>query len=382
MKPSVDEIRRELDRIVEADFLSPQERALLRRIVERTVDGDIGRLYQKALAEDLGIASAKQIGVIATQLRAKLADHYRSSQGLPAVLIELPDRGYEARFSYRQPAVLAERGRPAPGRQCQGGDRSAAPCLARASRSSSSDRALEAEPGHPLILALKAYCHATRALYGTYPRVGSRDGRGIVNETRGAADSSLGELVRRGVRPHGAALGLAGRGGVVHPGDCRERRRGAVSTLVHGLPVVAGPGRRGRGAAARRGSRSHDSPIVRADLAAVQIYAGRFDDAEETIKTAFALFGERSHYLLHVHRAVLHEARGDSAGALATIEQVPLKWPRTAITLGLRALFSGLSGDRRTARRHFAEAQGGPGGCRPLRSGRPARPSRRSALAT
>ena len=54
MKPPVDEIRRELDRIVEAGFLSPQERALLQRIVERTVDGDIGRLYQKALAEDLG----------------------------------------------------------------------------------------------------------------------------------------------------------------------------------------------------------------------------------------------------------------------------------------------------------------------------------------
>jgi hypothetical protein len=102
-------------------------------------------------------------------------------------------------------------------------------------------------------------------------------------------------------------------------------------------------------------SRTHDSPIVRADLAASQIYAGQLNDAEETIHTAFALFGPRTHYLLYVHLAILHEARDEGAAALAAIDRVPLKWPRTTITLGLRALFSGLTGDRRTARRHYAK---------------------------
>jgi hypothetical protein len=37
---------------------------------------------------------------------------------------------------------------------------------------------------------------------------------------------------------------------------------------------------------------------------------------------------------------------------------VPLKWPQTTITLGLRALFSGLAGDRKTARRHFTKLRG------------------------
>jgi Flp pilus assembly protein TadD len=102
-------------------------------------------------------------------------------------------------------------------------------------------------------------------------------------------------------------------------------------------------------------SRAHDSPVVRADLAAHQIYAGHLRDAEETIASAFALFGQRTHYLLHVHSAILHEARGDGAAAIAAIDRIPLMWPVTTVTLGLRALFRGLAGDRRTARRHFVK---------------------------
>jgi serine/threonine-protein kinase len=105
-------------------------------------------------------------------------------------------------------------------------------------------------------------------------------------------------------------------------------------------------------------SLAYDSPIVRADLAINQIFAGHYDDARETIESAFAVFGERTHYLLHVHKAILHEALGDAATAAAVIDRVPLKWPQTTITLGLRALFSGLAGDRKTARRHFTKLRG------------------------
>lgn len=85
------------------------------------------------------------------------------------------------------------------------------------------------------------------------------------------------------------------------------------------------------------------------------MFAGLYDEAEETIATARELFGDRTHYLLYVHLAILREARGDAKGALEALAQAPLKWPRTSITLGLRALFSGLAGDRRRARYHFGQ---------------------------
>ena len=99
MKPPADEIVREVERILRSNLLSPQERALFRRIIRRTLEGDTSQLYQKALADELGIANAKQIGVVATRIRSKLADHYRRLPSEPGVQIEVSSRGYEALFS-------------------------------------------------------------------------------------------------------------------------------------------------------------------------------------------------------------------------------------------------------------------------------------------
>ena len=74
---------------------------MLRHIVERTLDNEVRRLYQKALAADLGIDSPKQIGVIATRLRTKLADFSARPEMATGVRIDLPPRGYEARFTRR-----------------------------------------------------------------------------------------------------------------------------------------------------------------------------------------------------------------------------------------------------------------------------------------
>ena len=46
---------------------------------------------------------------------------------------------------------------------------------------------------------------------------------------------------------------------------------------------------------------------------------------------------------------------GTSARASAAINNVPLKWPKTAITLGLRALFMGLNGEYQAARWHLSK---------------------------
>jgi Tfp pilus assembly protein PilF len=217
------------------------------------------------------------------------------------------------------------------------------------------DKALAIAPEQPLLLSLKAYCYATRALYGTIPRQDLERAAAIVERTRVVEE-----------RPWESWFAQACVQMALH-WDWRGARGSfdRAITLSGGnaqyqpwyTAFLASQGEAAKAAALLRVSvsRVHDSPIVRADLAANQVFAGQYDEAEETITTACALFGPRTHYLLFVHLAILREARGDGQGALDALAQVPLKWPRTSITLGLRALFSGLAGDRRTARRHFVK---------------------------
>jgi hypothetical protein len=352
LKPTVDEIQRELERISRSNLLSPQERALLQSIVQLTIAGEVSQLYQKALADELGIASAKQIGVIATRLRTKLAEYYRVSQDVPSVQIELPERGYEARFFHRPPLfalsdkvqLLVANAKAAIDQRTLPGAAASLKFLAEA---------IEIEPRHPLLLALQAYCHATRALYGTYPRADLETAARIIDGTRVADmrpwESWFAEAcVHMALRWDWPAAQEAFDRAIAASG-------GAARYQPWYMAFLACQGRAAEAVPLLRlaVSRAHDSPIVRADLAAAQIYARAYDEAEDTIRTALTLFGARTHYLLHVHHAILQEAKGDSAAALATITAIPLKWPRTTVTLGLRALFSGLAGDRTTARRHL-----------------------------
>src|SRR5262245_42326782 len=103
MNPADHDVVRELERLGHAGFLSRQELRLLSQIVTLTLAHETDRLYQKGLADELGIESPKQIGVVATRLRDKLGDHYRTLPASPLVRIELLPRGYGARFMYRPP---------------------------------------------------------------------------------------------------------------------------------------------------------------------------------------------------------------------------------------------------------------------------------------
>src|ERR1051325_3202912 len=110
LQPLRDEVLREVARISQSGRLSSQERALFRRIVDHTLAGEAPQLYQKALAEELAMPNAKQVGVVATRLRAKLADYQRAPSTDSRLVILLSDRGYEAWISYRQPTyTLSER---------------------------------------------------------------------------------------------------------------------------------------------------------------------------------------------------------------------------------------------------------------------------------
>lgn len=352
MSPSRQDVLRELDRVTRLELLSPQERGFLTHVVRKTLSGDTERLYQKALAEDLRIDSVKQIGVIATRVRAKLTEHYRSTGSAAPIQLDLPARGYEARFFHRPPHfALDERVQVLLTDAKAAIDQRSLPGAAAALKFI--DRALAIEAGHPLVLALKAYCHATRALYGTYARGDLEIAERIVEEARLAearpweswfAEACVQMALHWDWKAAGAAFEQAM---VLSGGDAQYQpwytaylvcqRRAEEATALMRVAV----------------SRAYDSPIARADLASAQIYAGRYAEAADTIDTAIQLFGTRAHYLLHVHRSILLEAGGRSRDALTAIEKAPLRWPRTAVTLGFRALYSGLAGDRQTARRHM-----------------------------
>jgi tetratricopeptide (TPR) repeat protein len=351
-----DEVLREVARISQSGLLSQQERLLLRTVVERTLDSQLDRLFQKALAEDLNMPDAKQVGVVATRLRSKLAEIQRTDT-TAAVTITLPNRGYEAWFAYRQPAYAADaRIQLASANARAAIDQRTLPGFAKAL--DHLNAGLAGAPDHPLLLALKAHCHTTRALYGSGARADLEAAQALVTNAPATPrpwESHFAEgCVQMALHWNWAAAKAAFDRAIV-------LSHGVARFLPWYTAFLASQGRAAEAVPLLRQavSQSHDSPIVRADLAANQIYAGHYRDALDTIDTAFSLFGERTHYLLHVHRAILQEAIGDATAAARTIEHVPLKWPQTTVTLGLRALFSGLAGDRRTARRHLAKLRAG-----------------------
>jgi Tfp pilus assembly protein PilF len=351
------EILGEVARIAHSGVLSPQERALLRLIVERTLDGNTGQLYQKALADELTIENAKQVGVVATRIRTKLSRYYEQATGSSTLHISLSDRGYEALFTYRQTAlVLGERARRAVANGKAALDQRTLPGIASAIKHLRAADAEATETERTLLRALTALCHATRAMYGTYPATDLKKAEAIIADVKASPGSRPWEswfaeaCVHMALHWDWPAADLAFERAIALSG-------GVARQLPWYTAFLASQGRAHEAVPLLQAAVSqwYDSPIVRADLAGIQIFAGHYEDAHETIQTAFSLFEERTHYLLHVHKAILHEARGDSAAAATVIEQVPLKWPQTSITLGLRALFSGLAGDRKTARRHFTK---------------------------
>lgn len=357
MTPTRDEIRRELERLVGSSVLSPQERRLLETIVFHSTDGDPSRLYQKALAADADINNVRQIGVVATRIRGKLRAHYDGVTPSPTLQILLSDRGYEANFVYRHAQrPLGDAAMLAIANARAALDQRTLPGVAAALKYV--EQAHAADHDHPLPLSVKAQCHSTRALYGVDARTDLLEAEAIVNRIGPGADRPWEYwFARASVRMtlhwdwDGAEADFA-QAITLSNGDARfnawhtallAARRRTTEAVEH-LRVAV--------------SRTPDSPIVRADLAINQIYANQLEEAEHTIRTALALFGRRAHYLLYVHLAILHEARGDNARAVDAIHRVPLAWPKTAITLGLRALFTGLNGQRGIARWHLSKLRG------------------------
>ena len=82
------------------------------------------------------------------------------------------------------------------------------------------------------------------------------------------------------------------------------------------------------------------SAYSRGDLALGQIMLGQLDAAADTLRTAFELF-PKGHYLPYVYLALLHEARGDFAGAVRALSDVPVKSDESVLIAGLASIGTG-----------------------------------------
>lgn len=347
------EIARALAHAARSAGLTVQERSLLEHLVKHTVAGDTARLYQKAIAEDLKMPTpdGRQVGVVAARLRAKLREC--PSPGGDALRIALAERGYAVDFFFPHVAhSLDDATRLAVANAKAALDQRTIPGANAALRHLA--HAFAATPDHPLHRALEALCYATRAMYGTSPRSDLERAERILQPTTASVrpwEAVFTEAcVRMALHWDWEGAGRAFDRAIAMSGGVAEQHPWYTAFLASQCRAhEAVPHLRKAVTAA------FDSPIVRADLAINQIFAGQLDDAQETLDTAFALFGERAHYLLFIHQAILLEARDNPRGAAEAIVLVPLSWPHTAITFGLRALFSGLSGKRGRAYRKFIE---------------------------
>jgi tetratricopeptide (TPR) repeat protein len=105
---------------------------------------------------------------------------------------------------------------------------------------------------------------------------------------------------------------------------------------------------------------AYDNNFTRAELAFIQILAGRLDEAEATLRLIEHVSGseesDRFAYLPtpYGQTALLNAARGDFEKAAHVLKYVPESHYRHALTLGLQCLFTGLAGRGQRAQEDYA----------------------------
>jgi Tfp pilus assembly protein PilF len=208
--------------------------------------------------------------------------------------------------------------------------------------------ALEEHPDHPRILSLKAMVHADRGMVGRHPRTELETAESLIEKAKAHGYTWECSLVEAWIR---ACLYFDWAGAEVLFDRAIEASHGEAkyhplyaAFLVSQLRAEEAI----RILEAAVMHFSHDVVATRSDLVISQIIAGRLDDAEVTLRSALELF-PRAHYLLYIHLATLHEARGNYKEAARAIQEVPITALESTLAIGLRYLFIGLSGDREEA---------------------------------
>ncbi len=336
--------------------LAPAELRLLAYLVEETLAGRSDRLHQRTIAADVFGRDIVQfnpradstVRTTAGNLRAGLSGYY-GARGLNDPLhIELTPGTYIPAFHRRAPLSEAGanhlwRARATMEARTVSGYSAAVKHL---------DAVLAEKPGYSLALALKAEALGSQAIHGACPLPNLERARVCaalaLDQPRPVWQAWLAQAIVE------QALEWNWRRAEEAYGKARELSGGEAAMNVWYNAFLAGRGQPDRGAAHLQRAVDHfgySNATCLGDLSMLLILARDYPAARAVLQTA--LEAAPGYYQHHLHKAILHEAMGDPAGALEVLDRTPLHLMERPVTWGLRALFAGLNGSKKVALRRL-----------------------------
>lgn len=351
------EVTHALDLIRQNADMSPAELRLLAYLVDETLAGRGGELHQKTVAADVfgrditsfDPRSDSIVRTTAANLRAGLSGYYGTRGQNDPLRIELTPGTYAPSFVPRAPLSEGAANHLWRARATM----EARTVTGYAAAIKHLDAVIAEAPSYSLALALKAEALASQAIHGVYPRPNLELARVFaeraVQQPKPAWQAFLAQgIVRQALewnwtgaeQSYRIALELSGNEAAMH---------------IWYNSFLVGRGRPKEGAAHLRRAVDHfgySNATCMGDLSILLILSRDYSAAQTTIETA--LEAAPGYYQHHLHRAILLEAIGDPEGALRVLDETPLHLLERPVTWGLRALFAGLNGSPRIARRRLA----------------------------
>ena len=366
-KPTREEVLSQLKDIETSRRLTPQQLKILQYVVDEELAArgkdikawsvavhGLGRPPSFEPKED------KIVAIQVSRLRNGLRNYYSSSEGWKVrVKIEIPIPGYRPVLSYPDPKDQFDAATAAALRSAQiAMDRLTLPEYQKALRYL--DQILLKHPEHPIVLAIKADVHCYRAMHGMPPRheleTAEKLAKRALEQSPGLWQAQIAygyvqAVFQRWEQARDAfdraAKAPKAEDGLVHPSYTaflvsQAKTDEAVRLMEHAVEISGG----------YYGLPAAINPIVRSDLAFLQILAGKLEDAKGTLESAL---NDSDFYILYVYLSMLRAAEDDPKGAVDVLSTAPLKWSESTLTWGLKGLFHGLAGAKWHARLELAK---------------------------
>ena len=356
-QPDVYEVTHALDLIRRNSEMPPGELRLLTYLVEETLAGRGAELHQKTIAADVfrrdittfDPRADSIVRTTAANLRESLPAYYAGRGQADPLTIELNRGSYVPAFCSRAPisphaTSRLWSARTAMEKRTVSGYQTAIGHL---------DAVLAESPSLSLALALKAEALASQAIHGARPRPNLEQARVLAERaveqprpvwqawlTQGIVQQALDWNWAGAAESYRKALELGGSEAAAH---------------VWYTAFLVGRGRPKEGISHLQRAVDHfgySNPTCIGDLSMLLILARDYEAAEKALEAA--LEAAPGYYQHHLNRAILLEACGDPSGAVRVLDQTPLHLLDRPVTWGLRALFAGLSGSPRVARRRVS----------------------------
>lgn len=359
--PSPSEVLAQVEAICKSEPLVRSTRGgqLLRYLTRAVAEGAPSHEIKESVIgveifKRLGGYDAKKDSIVRVSigdLRARLDRYYETGGRYDPVRIQIPLGSYAPRIYY-EPGIAASKLSDTAAMHVANAkaalDKRTLPGHETAFRYL--ELALTEHPNHPRILSLKAMVHAARAMYGRYARTELEAAEALVEEGKKQEHEPWERfLIEAWIR---ATLHFDWAGAEILFNRAIELSHGEAKYNSWHTAFLASQLRTEEALIIQSEAVTHfahDIAATRCDLAQLQIVTGRFEEAEELLRSTIELF-PHGHYMPYLHLALLHEARGDFAEAVKANEQVPVTAPESTITVGMRVLMTGLAGNRDSAK--------------------------------